>query len=235
MTSRLAICARFSRDEQNETSIDERRCRDIAPDKQAQLVWRLENNRRVRLITANGIDTDLPNWLMQVNLLDLLEQQSIRDTQHRVKRGMLNKLERGYFVTTPAFGYVYKREFDAQGNHLGTRWLIDEKEAALVCEIYARRESGESMHQIAVWLNADGVPCSRKATHGGFWRPARIRALLTNPIYRGIFHWHGSATYRNKAKKLGKNCEELVFPRPELRLVTDETWHRCNDMSGTLG
>lgn len=138
-------------------------------------------------------------------------------------------------MATPAFGYVYQREFDTRGNRLGTRWLIDETEAAIVREIYARRESGESMHQIAAWLNAEGVPCSRKAVslHGGYWRPARIRNLLINPIYRGAFHWHGSTTYRDKAKKMGVDIEERVFSRPELRLVSDETWHRCNDMTGT--
>ena len=203
---------------------------------QAQLARRLENNRRVRLMTVDGFDTDRPNWLLQAELLGLVEQQGTRDTRLRVQRGMLVQLERGYFASKPAFGYVYQRDFDSCGNRLGTRWLIDDKEADLVREIYARRESGESMRQIAVWLNAEGVPCSRKSTtpHGGFWRPARIRALLTNPIYRGAFHWHGSTTYRDKAKKLGIEVEERVFPRPELRLVSDKTWNRCKAVTAAL-
>ncbi len=294
MTPKLAFYARYSCDQQKETSIDDqlRQCRDFAQQhaittdqaqvfedqalsgtlkhidkrtgyqsllaawdaneftvlvvdefsrltrdavEQAQLVRRLENNRRVRLLTVNGIDTNVPNWQLQVGLAGLVGQQSTRDTQHRVGRGMVGQLERGYLIAAPAYGYDYQRDIDSRGNSLGTRWVIDEKEATVVREIFARREAGESMHQIAAWLNATGVSCSRKAKslQGGFWRPARIRDLLTNTIYRGEFRWHGSKTYHDKAAKLGIAIEERIFLRPELRLVSDETWQRCNDMTGT--
>ena len=196
---------------------------------QAQLVRRLENNRRVRLITANGIDTGRLNWQPQVGLVGLIGQQFARDTRLRIQRGMLGQLERGYFVSKPTFGYVDQRDFDSSGKRLGTRWLIVEKEAAVVREIFARRAAGESMQQIAAWLNAKRVTCSHKASalHSGIWRTERIRALLANPIYRGVLHWHGSATHRDKATKQSTEVEERVFPRPELRLVSDETWNRC--------
>lgn len=202
---------------------------------QAHLVRRLEDNRRVRLITTDGIDTNLANWQLQVSLVGLIGQQATRDTQHRVTRGMVGQLERGYLVAAPAFGYSYKREFDDRGNRLGTRWLVDDKKSELVRDIFARRESGQSMHQIAKWLNDAGVPCSRKAktSNGGFWRPSSIRALLSNPIYRGEFHWHGSATYRDKAMKQGVPIKVQVFNHPELRMVNDETWHRCNGKTGS--
>lgn len=155
--TKLALYARYSCDQQKETSIDDqlRRCRDFArqlgladaqalvfkdealsgtfkhTDKrigyqallaawdaneftvlivdefsrltrdaveQARLMRRLETNRRVRLITANGIDTDRPNWQLHVGLVGLVGQQATRDTQHRVERGMLGQLERGYLA-----------------------------------------------------------------------------------------------------------------------------------------
>ena len=294
MAVKLAFYARYSCEQQRETSIEDqlRRCRDVASQlgladeqalvfkdealsgtskhtdkrngyrnllaawdkneftllivdewsrltrdavEQAKLMRRLEDNRRVRLVTADGIDTNTTNWQLQVGLVGIISQQATRDTRHRVARGMLGQLERGYLVAAPAFGYAYKREFDDRDNRIGTRWLVDEQQAALVREIFAQRASGESMHQIAKWLNDMHVPCSRQAStpDGGFWRPSRIRNLLTNPIYRGEFHWHGSVTYRDKAKKMGMPVEVQVFKHPELRLVSDETWYRCNGKSGS--
>lgn len=286
--TRIAFYARFSCDQQRETSIDDqlRRCRDLAERlgfsldsvrifqdealsatskhsnlrqgyqdllaaweageidviitdelsrltrdvvEQAQLIRRLENNRRVRLITANGIDTALPNWQLQAGLVGLVNQQSTRDTQHRVTRGMVGQLERGYMIATPAFGYDLKREFDPAGNRLGTHWVINEARAALVREIFKRREAGQSMHQIARWLNDSGVETSRTArsSGGGYWRPSRVKDLLSNPIYRGEFVWHGSTTYRYRTERRGEEVEQQTFARPELRIVSDEAWYRC--------
>lgn len=86
------------------------------------------------------------------------------------------------------------------------------------------------MDAIARWLNGAGIPTSRKARKngGGFWRPARIRSLLSNPIYKGVFVWYGSSRYLADAKAKGV---EQHFPRPDLRLVSDDLWNRCSGKS----
>lgn len=201
----------------------------------AQLEARLENNRRVRLISGDGVDTNMPNWQLFTGFAGIVGRQSTRDTRYRVERGMLGQLERGFMIATPAYGYDYKRELDSAGNSVGTYWLINEAEAKIVKEIFTRRANGQSMHTIARWLNEEGVPCSRSArkAEGGFWRASRIRNLLSNSIYRGLFIWHGSTTYRKRAEKLGIEFEEKTFSRPSLRLVSDETWSRCQAKQGT--
>ncbi len=290
MKERVAIYARYSSDQQRETSIDDqiRRCLELASKQgypvddvltfqdaaitgkatgdakrqgfqqlveawdanvfsvlivdefsrlsrdavtQAQLIRRLENNRRVRLIAASGVDTNLPNWQLRVGLEGIIAQQSGRDTRHRVVRGMIGQLERGYMIATPPFGYMLKREFDEQGNRIGSRWLIDEAEAVVVRDIFERRARGESMHEIARELNKSGVPTRRKArtADGGYWRPAAVRNLLSNSIYKGVFIWNGSTTAKARAKNEGRDLEPMHYLRPELRLVSDELWDRCND------
>lgn len=82
---------------------------------QALIMRRFENNLRVRMITADGIDTSQANWQLQVGLMGIVGQQTIRDTQHRVERGMVGALERGYMIAPPAFGYKFKRHFDTLG------------------------------------------------------------------------------------------------------------------------
>lgn len=289
---RVAVYARYSCDNQRETSIDDqlRRCREVAEhnglvvdqwltftdsalsgqahalDKregmhalfrawannefdvlildaferlvrdgmeQEKIIARLQGNRRVRLLTADGIDSARPGWELLLRLKGAMSQVEISNLQHRVGRGMEGQLIRGYMIATPAFGYDLKREFDTQGNRIGTRWIVNEAEARIVREIFGRRKAGQSMHKIAQWLNADGVPCARKARRadGGYWRPSRVKNLLANSIYRGEFVWHGSTTYRTRANKRGETIEEKRFPRPELRLVSDETWHLCNTKS----
>lgn len=200
---------------------------------QAKLIKRLENGRRVRLLTADGVDTNSPGSALLLSIKGAIAQQEIRGLRHRVGRGMQGQLERGYMIAAAAFGYGLERCFDSASNRIGTHWVIDEKNAALVREIYARRVGGESMHQIAAWLNTSGVPCQRKGrcAEGNFWRPSRVRSLLINPIYRGVFVWHGSTTYAYDAKKRGETVERREYPREALRLVSDETWWRCNSKS----
>lgn len=197
---------------------------------QALLTRKLEKNRRVRMITADGIDTNQADWQLRLGLQGVLAQQEIRKIQDRVGRGMVGQLERGFMVAAPPFGYDLKREFDAAGNRIGTHWTINEKNAAIVQAIFARRVEGQSMHKIAAWLNEEGIACSRKArkSGGGFWRPSRVRIILTNTIYRGEFRWNGSPSYISRAKAEGREIQELSFARPMLRIVSDEVWYRCN-------
>ena len=197
---------------------------------QAQLARRLESNQRVRMLTANGIDTTRPNWQLHLGLEGIVAQQAGRDTKHRVVRGMIGQLERGYMIATPCYGYALKREFDAAGNYVGSQWIIDERAASVVRNIFEWRAKGQSMHEIARQLNASAIStCHRSRKNvADYWRPARIRNLLSNRIYKGEFVWNGSGQSRALAKKEGRVLEEKIYLRPTLRLVSDDVWARCN-------
>ena len=200
---------------------------------QAILQKFLEKNRRVRLITADGVDTKDPDWQLRLGFQGLIAQQESRKLSYRVDRGMIGQLERGYMIAAPAFGYRLQRVLDGNQNHIGSRWVIDEENASIVKQVFERRAKGESMHKIAAWLNQQGVACSRKGRDGkeAHWRPARVKVMLENPIYKGIFVWRGSTTYAAKMKALGDAVNSTQYPRPELRLVSDEIWTRCNNRS----
>ncbi len=199
------------------------------PVEHAQWIKRLES-RQKRLLSCCGMDSHAAGWEVHYFLKGMMNVQEGLNLRHRVGRGMYGQVVRGYMIATPAFGYDLRRELDAQGNRIGTHWQVNETEAAIVRAVYARRENGESMQQIAAWLNTEGIACSRKARNeeGGYWRPARVKNLLSNTIYRGVFIWHGSTTYAKRAAQRGIKVEQEMFARPELRLVSDQTWHRCN-------
>jgi DNA invertase Pin-like site-specific DNA recombinase/DNA-binding transcriptional MerR regulator len=200
---------------------------------QAVLQKRLEKSRRVRLITADGVDTQDPDWQLRLGFQGLIAQQESRKLSYRVDRGMVGQLERGYMIAAPAFGYRLQRVFDDNQNHIGSRWVIHEENASIVRQVFDMRAKGESMHKIAAWLNQKGVSCSRKGRDGqeAHWRPARVKNMLENAIYKGIFVWRGSTTYAKKMKELGDEVQSVEYLRPELRLVSDEVWTRCNNRS----
>lgn len=196
---------------------------------QAQLE-RLVEDTGVRVIGADGIDTSRPGWQLLVGVKGIVSAQEIRDTQHRVTRGMLGQLERGYMIACPPFGYRLKRDIDAAGNHHGTHWEISEPEADLVREAFRRRSEGEPHAAIARWLNELGIPTPRKPRKetGGYWRPGTLVQLLRNTIYRGVFIWNGSPFARAKAKKKRILPDTKEFKRESLRLVSDELWNAVN-------
>lgn len=195
----------------------------------ALLIRRLEKSP-VEMLTANGIDTRIPNWQLLVGMHGMVDQQATRNTRHRVIRGMEGQLERGFMVGYPSFGYRLDRKFNEQGDRVGTLWRKDEAEAALVREIYDLRRNGGSLSSIARMLNARGIatPKGSRTALGGYWRPGQVHKLIQSPIYRGEVAWNDSDFLRHKAGQTGRKLEPKRFPRPELRIVDDETWYACN-------
>ncbi len=200
------------------------------PREQGALHADLEEDKRIRLLTVDGIDSGNPGWNMFFSMQGALAQEELRRLRHRVPRGMQGQLERGFMVATPAFGYALHRHYDEKGNRIATEWVIHEERAAIVREIFQRRAAGQSLTQIARWLNEAGIPLAREGRNedGGFWRSTRIRNLLANPIYRGIFVWHNSSCYRSKMLSENNPVQPVEYARPKLRLVSDEIWYQCN-------
>lgn len=194
----------------------------------ARLQQRVESSR-VRLISADGIDSATPNWQLQFGLAGVIGAHFLRETKFRVIRGMQGQLERGYQIADAPIGYRAIREFDSSGAPLGTRWLIDEEKAQLVREMFQMRRDGWSLFAIAKELNGRGVWPPRKGRDGGhgYWRPSSLRRVYTNTIYKGVFTWNGSTFTHHRARKTGRKVEEVEYQRPELRLVDDETWNIC--------
>ncbi|MDD5387895.1 MAG: recombinase family protein [Gallionellaceae bacterium] len=189
------------------------------PRQQLELFERLDTGR-VRLITANGIDSSMPQWRLLFGIQGLMAQEESRSTSFRVKRGMLGQLQRGFMIAAPAFGYIGERVTEDE-RELGTRWVINEIQAAIVREMYERRGRGESYAQVASWLNSSGVHPGRSAR---VWRATAVLRVLGNPIYRGEFQWNGSSNTRHKCKKKGVTPQVEAFSRPALRIVDDEVW-----------
>ncbi|HZW11689.1 MAG TPA: recombinase family protein [Noviherbaspirillum sp.] len=70
---------------------------------QAILMRKVEKNRRVRMLTTDGIDSAQPDWQLRLGLQGVMAQQEIRKIKARVPRGMEGQLERGFISEGRAY------------------------------------------------------------------------------------------------------------------------------------
>lgn len=194
----------------------------------AKIQDRIEKSR-VRLITTNGIDSSVDGWQLGFGFTTIISAHFVRETAHRVLRGMEGQLERGYFIGSAPYGYVAKR---ALGD-AGTSFEIDEFESQFVKDIFTKRMAGVSLTKIAAELNFRNILPPRKSWKStkSYWRPGTIYKILKNPIYRGVFIYNNSDYVKFKSQRDGKVRDKKEFLRPQLQIVTDTVWHACNDQT----
>ena len=182
-----------------------------------EVLERLDDTK-VRLICADGIDSAAPGSRLALGFKGLIAQDESRCTSHRVKRGMVGQLTRGFMMAPPSYGYRAERQIEG-GRTIGTHWSIIEDEAEVVRRLYEMRSHGTTFDRLARWLNDSGIETPRK---GRIWRAATVQRILSNPIYKGEVIW------KSDARSLGEHgkTEPLrqVFERPHLRLVSDDLW-----------
>lgn len=90
--------------------------------------------------------------------------------------------------------------------------VIDEQEAAVVRQIvHLILEEGYGTHRVANWLNSHGIATKRGTT---LWRDTSIRAMLANPIYKGILRF---------GDERSKVMENLI-------ILDEATYDRCQQM-----
>jgi site-specific DNA recombinase len=99
----------------------------------------------------------------------------------RMRRGRLAKLRAGALLPWTYPPYGYRLSPDRPRDPAGV--TIDPAEAAVVAELFAMyREPGTSLMQLAMRLDARGVPTPRDRPR---WSSPTIRGILRNPTYTG--------------------------------------------------
>src|ERR671915_1175607 len=99
----------------------------------------------------------------------------------RMRRGRLAKLRAGLLLPWTRAPYGYRMSPDRPRDPRGV--TTDPAEAAVVAELFAMyREPGTSLMQLALRLDARGVP-TRSGTPR--WSSPTIRGILRNPTYTG--------------------------------------------------
>jgi len=184
------------------------------------------------VVVSDHIDTETnENWkvLWAVKLLVACQQNA--STAKEVIRGMVGALERGNMIAQTPIGYYAER---LVGKGAGTVWHIEESTAEVIRQMYRWRYEGFSFLRIATRLNEQGIPCpgAKRCKGETYWRPATVARVLKNKVYKGMFVWNGSDYTSAKARRRKKQVITIDYPRPHLRLVSDEVWAACNPAGG---
>ncbi len=99
----------------------------------------------------------------------------------RTRRGKLHRARGGSQAVLSAAPYGYR--YVKKAEHCDAYWEIDELEAQVVREVFARYvDRSASIGELARWLTERGVPTR---TGKSVWDRSTVWAMLRNPAYRG--------------------------------------------------
>ena len=194
----------------------------------------------VRLITADGRDSQTANWLELLQIGAIFAEKSLQSTAFRVRRGMVGQLQRGYEVGYPPYGYdavsvgVSGNPVTPGEERVGMRWMINPEEAKIIVQMFEMRKAGKSFNQICQHLNSAGVnpPRDPRTPQGvAFWRPGTIRRLIANETFCGVLVTNDLELSDNTTGKTEKG-RTTRYDRPHLRIIDDELWIACNSKKG---
>ncbi|CAZ98716.1 recombinase family protein [Zobellia galactanivorans] len=162
---------------------------------------RLLKENNVKLYTDNGlVDTESEEGEMMGDFLSIINQYYARITARKIKSVLKRNAKEGkVHGNILPFGYSK----DEKGY-----LTINEKEAEIVKEIYAKSLSGIGSSTIKNWLNETGVPTRYNKLSGTLttvnkytgkkttkkksdikWSDKTVQDILRNPIYKGKRRW----------------------------------------------
>lgn len=149
--------------------------------------------------------TDPENFMIS-GMMGMLDQWERMTIARKLARGRTSKAQGG---TKPAgncpFGYQYSEDKKSV--------LIDEAEARVVKMIFTEGQKGKSLHQIADYLNSQGLTTRRGKT----WSAGSVQVVLKNRFYIGELQHQGKTIKGNQkpiisAVQFGK-CQSQLKQR----------------------
>ena len=148
-----------------------------------------------------------------------LEREKVSQRTHE---HLHRKARKGYVTGGTVYGYDNVR-VDQHVEH-----RVNEEEAAVIREIFARYRDGDGLRTIAKDLNARRVPPPRAGRRGtGSWSYSAIREIVRRDRYRGLVVWNRyEKAYRGGTKVRVERPEDewVRVEVPELRIVPEPLW-----------
>jgi DNA invertase Pin-like site-specific DNA recombinase len=135
------------------------------------------------------------------------EYYSIR-LSGEVKRGMLEKVERGGAVSVPAFGYDIKDK----------KYVVNPDTAPIVRQIFNDFLNGKGTRQIATHLNELKI----KTTRGNEWENRTVEYILYNPVYIGKIRWNP----KGKTKRNYNNADIMIVEGQHEPIIDVDTFEK---------
>lgn len=165
-----------------------------------------KNNVDVVSISEPVVDGAFGSLIERI--IEWMDEYYLIRLSGEVKRGMLEKAERGEAMCHPAFGY----------DLIDGVYVPNEKEAPIVKEIFNDFVNGKGIRKIASELSHRGIK-----THRGNPPDYRlIEYILRNPVYVGKIRW--SKEGRAASKRDYDNENIIIVDGTHEPIIDLETW-----------
>lgn len=149
-------------------------------------------------------------------------------TSQRTHEHLETKARRGFVVGGRVYGYE-NVEVKSGDRRTHVEYKINEREAAIVREIFERYADGDGLRTLAKDFNERGIAPPRAGKRGtGSWSPGSIHEMLRRERYRGILVWGKmEKTYRGGTKvRVSRAADEwTTIEVPELRIIDETLWN----------
>jgi|GEM_PF-6448537 len=199
-----------------------------------------EHGVRVLSMADGYVDEENESGLWLLGIKEIKAEADSKEIGRRTKRGMAAKAREGYWCGgRPPFGYrrkpiydPHRKDIDGNPLRIGVRLEIEPEEAKVVRLMFhlrAMRRMG--YRRIARELcrrgirNRNGQPFSQNV----------VRAMLKNPIYKGLLIWNRTKEVLTRdGRELKKRLppEEWVkCEMPELAIVSEELWDAAQEVA----
>lgn len=123
--------------------------------------------------------TDPENFMIS-GMMGMLDQWERMTIARKLARGRTSKAQSGAKPAGVApFGYKWAEDKKSV--------LIDEDEAQVVRMLFSELQKGKSLHQVAEFLNAQGI----KTRRGKQWSAGNVQVIGRNKFYTGILLHQG--------------------------------------------
>jgi DNA invertase Pin-like site-specific DNA recombinase len=163
---------------------------------------------------------------LHIGLKGTMSALYLKDLAQKTHRGLKGRALAGFSCGGKIFGYKLTREKD------GSRYVVDDAQAATVVEIFKLFASGKSPLGIATELNRRGVPSpSGKSWSSStiYGQPDLYTGMLANEIYMGRIiwnrrQWRKDPTTGKSVSRLRDPSEWVIVDQPELSIVDERLW-----------
>jgi site-specific DNA recombinase len=171
---------------------------------------------------------DSPTDKIMLSLTAFADELEREKARQRTYDAMQRKARAGHVTGGRTFGYENVEILGANGQRSHVQRRINEREAAVVRQIFELCATGTGYTRIAKRLNTERAPSPRPQQHRpAGWTPSTVQEILKRPIYRGEIVWNQT----RKRDRWGRTdatrrpeSEWLSVQAPELRIVSDAMW-----------
>ncbi len=162
---------------------------------------------------------------VMLSLANFASEMERERAKQRTADAMLRKAKAGHVTGGKTYGYDNREVLSAEGHRLHVLRVVNQKEAAIVRQIFDMYTGGLGITRIAKQLNAEHVPAPRQSPRG--WAPSAVREILHRELYQGQIVYGQLQKIVRGGTKQRRQREEKDWVRveaPDLRIIERDIW-----------